>query len=134
MVCSSLTFGKFTHVKALMLKALVFDAYGTLFDVHSVARRCESFWPGKGDLQSQAWRAKQLEYTWQRSLMQRYVPFSQVTRDALADACAALGLPVDLYDERFTTAEAAHRGATDLDAGAATVLLEDFFTSRRRAG
>jgi putative Holliday junction resolvase len=51
-----------------------------------------------------------------------------------ADACSALGLPVDLHDERFTTAEAAHRGAVDLDAGAATVLLEDFFASRRRAG
>jgi 2-haloacid dehalogenase len=41
---------------------------------------------------SQAWRAKQLEYTWQRSLMQRYVPFSTVTRDALAYTCEALGL------------------------------------------
>lgn len=50
-----------------------------------------------------------------------------------ADACRAFGLPVDLYDERHTTAEAAHRGAADLDAGAATVLLEDFL-SRRRAG
>jgi len=49
-----------------------------------------------------------------------------------ADACAALGLPVDLYDERFTTAEATHRGAPDADAGAATVLLEDFLTRRRR--
>ena len=49
-----------------------------------------------------------------------------------ADACAALGLPVDLYDERFTTAEATGRGADDLDAGAATILLEDFLTSRRR--
>ena len=49
-----------------------------------------------------------------------------------ADACASLGLPVELYDERFTTAEAAHRGARDLDAGAATVLLEDFLSRRRR--
>ena len=75
--------------------ALVFDAYGTLFDVHSVAQRCESFWPGEGAKLSQLWRAKQLEWTWQRSLMCRYVPFSQVTRDALAYACAALGLPLD---------------------------------------
>jgi len=77
------------------LRALVFDAYGTLFDVHSVARRCESFWPGKGALLSQAWRAKQLEYTWLRSLMRRYRPFSEVTRDALAWACDSLGLPLD---------------------------------------
>ena len=73
-------------------EALVFDAYGTLFDVHSVAARCESCWPGKGAQLSLLWRAKQLEYTWQRSLMQRYVPFSTVTREALAYACDALGL------------------------------------------
>jgi 2-haloacid dehalogenase len=73
-------------------EAFVFDAYGTLFDVHSVAARCESCWPGKGAQLSQLWRAKQLEYTWQRSLMQRYAPFSTVTREALAYSCEALGL------------------------------------------
>jgi 2-haloacid dehalogenase len=76
-----------------MSKALVFDAYGTLFDVHSVARRCESLWPGRGAALSTAWRARQLEYTWLRSLMGRYAPFSQVTRDALAWACESLALP-----------------------------------------
>jgi 2-haloacid dehalogenase len=73
-------------------EAFVFDAYGTLYDVHSVIARCESCWPGKGTQLSQLWRAKQLEYTWQRSLMQRYVPFSTVTREALSYACEALGL------------------------------------------
>lgn len=48
-----------------------------------------------------------------------------------AGACARLGLPIELYDERFTTTEGALRGARDPDAGAATVLLEDFFRSRR---
>jgi 2-haloacid dehalogenase len=76
----------------MRVDALVFDAYGTLYDVHSVVRRCESCFPAKGMQLSQLWRAKQLEYTWQRSLMQRYVPFSQVTREALAYSCAALGL------------------------------------------
>jgi 2-haloacid dehalogenase len=76
------------------MKALVFDAYGTLFDVHSVARRCEECWSGKGLQLSQLWRAKQLEYTWLRSLMQRYRPFSEVTRDALTWACESLGLPL----------------------------------------
>ena len=75
--------------------ALVLDAYGTLYDVHSVQARCESYWPGKGAALSQLWRSKQLEYTWLRSLMRRYVPFSQVTRDALAYACSVLGLPLD---------------------------------------
>ena len=76
--------------------ALVFDAYGTLFDVHSVLRRCESFWPGKGAAVSQAWRAKQLEYTWLRSLMNRYQPFSSVTRDALAQVGEALALELSV--------------------------------------
>lgn len=73
-------------------EAFVFDAYGTLYDVHSVAARCESNWPGKGAQLSLLWRAKQLEYTWQRSLMHRYAPFSTVTRDALACSCEALKL------------------------------------------
>ena len=80
----------------MTLDALVFDAYGTLYDVHSVVQRCESCFPGKGTQLSQLWRGKQLEYTWQRSLMQRYVPFSQVTREALAYACAALGLELSV--------------------------------------
>ncbi|HZF18661.1 MAG TPA: haloacid dehalogenase type II [Burkholderiales bacterium] len=77
------------------LKALVFDAYGTLFDVHSVAELCDELWPGRGAALSQLWRAKQLEYTWLRSLMRRYADFSRVTGDALDYACAALALPLD---------------------------------------
>jgi 2-haloacid dehalogenase len=78
----------------MKLEALAFDAYGTLFDVHSVVQRCESLWAGKGAQLSQLWRAKQLEYTWQRSLMDRYRPFHVVTRDALEFACQALDLPL----------------------------------------
>lgn len=78
-----------------MIRALVFDAYGTLFDVHSVLARCEAFWPGKGAQLSQLWRAKQLEYSWLRSLMQRYAPFSQVTREALSYSCASLHLVIE---------------------------------------
>ncbi|MBW8906714.1 MAG: haloacid dehalogenase type II [Betaproteobacteria bacterium] len=78
----------------MRVEALVFDAYGTLYDVHSVMRRCEACFPGKGAALSQLWRAKQLEYTWQRSLMQRYAPFSTVTREALRYSSAALGLPL----------------------------------------
>jgi 2-haloacid dehalogenase len=78
------------------ITAVVFDAYGTLFDVHSVVQRCDSFWPGKGQALSQLWRTKQLEYTWQRSLMRRYAPFSTVTREALAYGCEALGLQLSV--------------------------------------
>lgn len=50
-----------------------------------------------------------------------------------AEACASLGVPVELYDERFTTSEAGIQGAEDVDAGAASILLEDFLRTRRRA-
>jgi len=79
----------------MSLQALVFDAYGTLYDVHSVIERCDQLWPGKGAALSQLWRTKQLEYTWQRTLMRRYAPFSQITKDALEYCCAALKLPLD---------------------------------------
>ena len=65
------------------ISALVFDAYGTLFDVHSVTRVAESLFPGKGAALSAAWRTKQLEYTWLRSLMGSYEDFSRVTAASL---------------------------------------------------
>jgi 2-haloacid dehalogenase len=75
-----------------MTKAYVFDAYGTLFDVHSVVQACDACWPGHGPALSARWRTKQLEYTWVRSLMGRYEPFSKVTGDALRWSCESLGL------------------------------------------
>ena len=77
------------------ISALVFDAYGTIFDVHSVTRGAESLFPGKGAALSTAWRAKQLEYTWLRSLMGRYEDFSRVTVAALEWAIESLGLEAD---------------------------------------
>jgi 2-haloacid dehalogenase len=65
------------------IPALVFDAYGTLFDVHSVTRLAESLFPGKGAAISAAWRTKQLEYTWLRTIMGSYEDFARVTRSAL---------------------------------------------------
>ena len=77
------------------ISALVFDAYGTLFDVHSVTRLAESLFPGKGAALSVAWRTKQLEYTWLRSLMGRYEDFSRVTRSALEWSLESLGIDAD---------------------------------------
>jgi 2-haloacid dehalogenase len=82
-------------------QALVFDAYGTLFDVHSVTRLADSLFPGRGAALSQAWRTKQLEYTWLRSLMGRYDDFSAVTADALDWAIESLGLAAK-PDDRAT--------------------------------
>ena len=87
------------------LRALVFDAYGTLFDVHSVVALCDELWPGKGAALSQLWRTKQLEYTWQRSLMRRYEDFGRVTQAGLRYACVALGLvPGDAHRRRLMDA------------------------------
>ncbi len=74
------------------IKALVFDAYGTLFDPHSVRDECERLFPGKGAQLSQVWRTKQLEYTWLRSLMNCYEDFWWVTREALIFACKSMRL------------------------------------------
>ncbi len=76
------------------IQAVLFDAYGTLFDVHSVVARCEAAFPGQGAALSQAWRNKQLEITWLRSLGNRYIPFWQITQDALDYALRQLKLEI----------------------------------------
>ncbi len=75
------------------LNAIVFDAYGTLFDVHSVIAECNAIWPERGTAVSSLWRTKQLEWTWQRTLMGRYVDFHEMTIAALRYAAATLILP-----------------------------------------
>ncbi|MBI3699169.1 MAG: haloacid dehalogenase type II [Afipia sp.] len=76
----------------MTIKALVFDAYGTLYDVQSVATVTDKAFPGHGEMISQVWRMKQLEYTWLRSLMGRYEDFEVITRDALTYTLSVLGL------------------------------------------
>lgn len=79
----------------MSIKAVVFDAYGTLYDIQSVAEITEDAFPGYGEIITQIWRIKQLEYTWLRSLMQRYQDFATVTRDSLAYTLRVLGLAYD---------------------------------------
>jgi 2-haloacid dehalogenase len=79
----------------MTIKAVVFDAYGTLYDIQSVAAVTEEAFPGYGDIITQIWRIKQLEYTWLRSLMRRYQDFSAVTRDSLVYTLRVLGLAHD---------------------------------------
>ena len=79
----------------MTIKAVVFDAYGTLFDIQSVASVTEEAFPGYGEIITQVWRIKQLEYTWMRSLMRRYEDFSVITRDSLAYTIRILGLQHD---------------------------------------
>jgi 2-haloacid dehalogenase len=79
------------------MKALVFDAYGTLFDVLSVTSLCERLFPGNGAALAALWRSKQLQYSLLRSMMDRYADFWQITQDALTYATSALQL--DLTSE-----------------------------------
>jgi 2-haloacid dehalogenase len=88
-----------------MFKAVVFDAYGTLFDVHSVTALADRLFPGQGTALSQLWRDKQIEYTRLVTLSdpssegsRHYQPFEALTRAGLRYACRRLGL--DLADER----------------------------------
>jgi 2-haloacid dehalogenase len=74
------------------IQAIAFDAYGTLFDLHSVTALCDCEFPGQGAELSRLWRAKQPEYTWLRSLTGRYEDFWRVTESALAFACNSLSL------------------------------------------
>jgi 2-haloacid dehalogenase len=76
----------------MRIKAVVFDAYGTLYDVQSVAAVTNQAFPGYGEMITQIWRLKQLEYTWLRSLMNRYEDFSVITRDSLTFTLNVLGL------------------------------------------
>ena len=76
-------------------KAVLFDVYGTLLDVYSVALRAEQMFPGAGERLARAWRDRQIEYSRLVSMSGRYRPFWQLTRDALQVTAAALGLPLD---------------------------------------
>jgi 2-haloacid dehalogenase len=80
------------------MKAIAFDAYGTLFDVFSVTALGEELFPGKGDALAQLWRLKQLQYSMLRSLMGRHRDFWRVTEDALVYTARSLGL--DLTADR----------------------------------
>lgn len=76
------------------VRAVVFDAYGTLFDVYSVGLLAEQLFPGHGNALSVLWRDKQIEYTHLTSMSGRYRPFWELTRSALRYAAQRLALPL----------------------------------------
>ncbi|MDM5317033.1 haloacid dehalogenase type II [Fictibacillus sp. b24] len=76
----------------LTIKAYVYDAYGTLFDVHSVTEKAESLFKSYGKEISEEWRKKQVEYFMLHQLTQRYIPFSEITRNALLYTLKKLSL------------------------------------------
>ena len=81
------------------IKAIVFDAYGTLFDVNSAAKKCKEKIGDKWESFANYWRTTQLEYTWLRSLMRRHKDFWQVTEDSLDKSMKAFKIDSSMKNE-----------------------------------
>jgi 2-haloacid dehalogenase len=81
------------------IKAIVFDAYGTLFDVNSAAEKCKGIIGDKWEGFANSWRTTQLEYTWLRSLMKRHKDFWQVTEDSLDKSMKAFKIDNSMKSE-----------------------------------
>ena len=81
------------------IKAIIFDAYGTLFDVNSAAEKCKDKIGNKWEGFANYWRTTQLEYTWLRSLMNRHKDFWQVTEDSLDKSMKAFKINLAMRSE-----------------------------------
>ena len=81
------------------IKAIIFDAYGTLFDVNSAAEKCKDKIGDKWERFANFWRTTQLEYTWLRSLMDRHKDFWQITEDSLDKSMKAFDIDPSMRDE-----------------------------------
>ena len=81
------------------IKAIIFDAYGTLFDVNSAAEKCKDKIGEKWEGFANYWRTTQLEYTWLRSLMKRHADFWQITEDSLDKSMKAFNIDPTMKDE-----------------------------------
>jgi 2-haloacid dehalogenase len=88
----------------MTLRALLFDVYGTLLDVHGLTGALEAVAPGQGGTLSALWRQKQIDYTRLRTMSDRYVPFDQVTADALDAAAERLGVHLTAPQRRVLLA------------------------------
>ena len=81
------------------IKAIIFDAYGTLFDVNSAAEKCKEKIGDKWESFANYWRMTQLEYTWLRSLMERHKDFWQITNDSLDKSMKFFNIESSMKDE-----------------------------------
>ncbi len=81
------------------VKAIIFDAYGTLFDVNSAAKKCKDKIGDKWEGFANFWRTTQLEYTWLRSLMKRHKNFWQITEDSLDKSMNAFNIDKSMRNE-----------------------------------
>ena len=83
----------------MKIKAVVFDAYGTLFDVNSAAEKCKNKIGNRWEAFANFWRTTQLEYTWLRSLMKRHKNFWEVTEDSLDKSMKVFNIDKSMRDE-----------------------------------
>ena len=81
------------------IKAIIFDAYGTLFDVNSAAEKCKGKIGNKWENFANYWRTTQLEYTWLRSLMKRHKDFWQITEDSLDKSMKVFNIDNSMKNE-----------------------------------
>ena len=81
------------------IKAIIFDAYGTLFDVNSAAEKCKDKIGDKWEGFANYWRTTQLEYTWLRSLMKKHKDFWQITEDSLDKSMRAFKINIEMKNE-----------------------------------
>ncbi len=81
------------------IKAIIFDAYGTLFDVNSAAEKCKEKIGDKWEGFANYWRTTQLEYTWLRSLMKRHKDFWQITEDSLDKSMKLYNIDILMKEE-----------------------------------
>jgi 2-haloacid dehalogenase len=131
------------------LRALVFDAYGTLYDVQSVTSLATDLCGDSGELITQLWRLKQLEYTWLRTLMHSYEDFWSITRAALDFALTSVGiaptaalcdplmdryLHLDLYPEAQQALESLRHHKLAILSNGSPGMLEALVSSSGIAG
>jgi len=105
-------------------RAVLFDVYGTLLDVYSVALAAEQMFPGHGEALARLWRDKQIEYSRLVSMSGRYRPFWQLTRDALQMAAALMKLPLDGAGEERLLNQYRHLSAFPENRGVLQALAD----------
>ena len=133
----------------MAIRALVFDAYGTLYDVHSVRSVATDLCGERGELVTHLWRLKQLEYTWLRTLMRSYEDFWSVTRESLVFALKSVGiepaaslceplmnryLHLDLYEEAEQALESLRNHKLAILSNGSPGMLKTLVTSSKLVG
>lgn len=112
-----------------MTQAYIFDAFGTLFNLDVPTTEIDELTNGKGAEVLAIWRAKQLEYSWLRTLMQQYKPFSEVTKEALQFAMESVGVDSEKLPEILLPIYEKATAFPEVKSTLATLKKQDFVTA-----